>query len=74
MGATIVNWGLAVALLGSIILVGAALQFDPVKAFRVKDGDLEIAPQLFTQLARRLKWNVLSGVCVLGVGTFGVNP
>ncbi|MFO7772969.1 MAG: hypothetical protein R6V59_03360 [Dehalococcoidia bacterium] len=69
MGVTLVNWGLAIAFLGAIILAAAAFDFDPVKAFREKNGDLEFSSQLFKKLGRRLRWGILSGVCILGIGT-----
>ena len=69
MGVTLVNCGLAVAFLGTIVLVAVAFDFDPVKAFREKNSGLEFNPQLFEKLGRRLRWGIISGVCILGIGT-----
>lgn len=69
MGITLANCGLAVAFIGAIVLAAAAFDFDPVKAFREKNGGLEFSPQLFEKLGHRLKWGIFSGVCILGIGT-----
>lgn len=69
MGVTLVNYGLAVAFLGAIVLVAVAFDFDPVKAFREKSGGLEVDPLLFKKLGHRLRWGIISGVCILGIGT-----
>lgn len=69
MGVTLVNYGLAVAFFGAIVLVAVAFDFDPVKAFRKKNGGLEVDPQLFKKLGHRLRWGIISGVCILGIGT-----
>ena len=69
MCVTLVNCGLAVAFVGAIVLVAAAFDFDPVKAFREKNGGLEVDPQLFKKLGHRLRWGIISGVCILGIGT-----
>jgi hypothetical protein len=69
VGITLANCGLAVAFIGAIVLAAAAFDFDPVKAFREKNGGLEFSPQLFEKLGHRLKWGIFSGVCILGIGT-----
>ena len=60
MCVTLVNCGLAVAFVGAIVLVAAAFDFDPVKAFREKNGGLEVDPQLFKKLGHRLRWGIIS--------------
>jgi hypothetical protein len=69
MGATIVNWGLGISLLGTIIIVGVALNSDPIKAFRARKGGLEFDDELFGRLGRRIRWGIIVGVIVLGIGT-----
>jgi len=69
MGATIVNCGLAISFAGAITLIIVALKFDPVKMFRVRNEHLQVSTELFQKLANRLKWGLIVGVMMLGIGT-----
>lgn len=73
MGTVLVNWGLGVTFLGTVILVGVAVKFNPLGAFRVNNEEkLEFSAELFRQLARKLnkvkKWVIL-GLVVVWIGT-----
>ena len=65
----LVNWGLAITILGTVVLIVAGYKLDPVNAFRETNGDLEFRPELLIKLRRQLRLWVMTGVGFIGLGT-----
>lgn len=70
MGIALVDWALGVTFLGTVILIGVAVKFNPMGAFLVNnEGKLSFSAELFTQLVRKLKKWVILGLVVVWIGT-----
>ena len=65
----LVNWGLAIATLGAVILTVGSFVLNPTSAFRETKGTIEVNPELLRTLATRLRVWLKVGLIVFGIGT-----